>query len=77
MIEDEGWYILAGGMWIFDNEQGKVEIEEQTLSDGSKAYNAHIPAQIIYCRTQIAAINLVSENSISLKEKKTKPKTNQ
>lgn len=30
MIEDEGWYILAGGMWIFDNEQGKVEIEEQT-----------------------------------------------
>ncbi len=19
MIEDEGWYILAGGMWIFDN----------------------------------------------------------
>ncbi len=42
---------------------GEVTIEEETLSDGSKVYNAHVPAQTIYCRTQIAAINFNSEFS--------------
>lgn len=42
---------------------GEAKIEEESLSDGSKVCNVHIPAQTIYCRTQIAAINFVTEFS--------------
>ncbi len=42
---------------------GEVTIQEEILSDGSKVYNAHIPAQTIYCRTQVAAINFNSDFS--------------
>ncbi len=47
----------------FPRNLGEVTIQEETLSDGSKVYNAHIPEQTIYCRTQIAAINFQSEFS--------------
>lgn len=37
-----------------------IQIHEETLSDDSKVYNVELD-EVIYCRNQIAAINLISE----------------
>lgn len=42
---------------------GECVTEEQVLSDGSKVYNVAIPAQVIYCRSQLHAINFVTDLS--------------
>lgn len=47
---------------------GEAMIEEETLSDLSKVYNVHIPKQTIYCRNQIAAINLITSLSKAISE---------
>ncbi len=51
------------GAEILPRNLGDVMIQEETLSDGSKVYNAYVPAQTIYCRTQLTAINFVSDFS--------------
>ncbi len=42
---------------------GEANIQEEILSDGSKVYNVVVPSQTIYCRTQLCAINFVSDFS--------------
>jgi hypothetical protein len=53
----------AGQNTRIERNLGDAVIEEETLSDGSKVYNVHIPKQTIYCRNQITSINLISELS--------------